>query len=81
MCLHYLFLVVAPCCLGLVELIGEFVASGFFSEQFLLKEVVGNGLACVGMVGIPYFGSEDFVSSVGLLLFVSCLLGLCVHLK
>ena len=81
MCLHRLFLVPAPRCLGLKELLGEFVASGLFSDELLLEEVIGGGLAHVGMVGVPYFGGQDFVPSVGLLPFLSRLLGLRVHLK
>ena len=75
------FLLVAPRCLSSVELFGKFVASGLFSEQLLLEEVVGGGLACVSMVGIPYLGGPDLVPCVGLLLFVGGQLGLCVDLE
>ena len=75
------FLVVAPRCLSAVELVGKFVASCLFSEKLLLEEIVGGGLACVGMVGIPYFGSQDLVPCVGLLLFIGGMLGLRVDLE
>ena len=75
------FLLVAPRCLSSVELLGKFVASGLLSEQLLLEEVVGGGLACVSRVGIPYLGGQDLVPCAGLLLFVSGLLGLFVDLE
>ena len=75
------FLLLAPRYLSSVELFGKFVASGLFSEQLLLEEVVGGGLACVSMVGIPYLGGQDLVPCVGLLLFFGGLLGLHVDLE
>ena len=80
-CLRRAFLVVVPSCPGLVELVGEFLVSGSFSKKFFLEEFVGSILACVGMMGIPYFSGQGFVPSVGLLSFVNRLLGLRVHLK
>ena len=80
-CLCCLFLVVAPCCLGSVELVGEFVASGLFNEQFLLEEVVGGRLARVGMEGAPHLGSQDLIPCRGLVLVNGGLLGLCMDLK
>ena len=75
------FLVMPPRCLSSVELFGKFVVLGLFSERLLLEEVVGRGLTCVSMVGIPYFGGQDLVPCVGLLLFVGGLLGLRVDLE
>ena len=74
-------MLVAPRCLSSVELFGKFIASGLFSEQLLLEEVVGGGFACVSMVGIPYLSGQDLVPCDGLLLFVGGLLGLLVDLE
>ena len=66
--------------LGSMELFVKLVALGLFREQFRLQEVEGGGLACVGAMGVSYFGSQDLVPCAGLLLFVGSLLGLLVDL-
>ena len=80
-CLCCGFSVVVPLCLGLVELVSEFVVSVSFSKQFFLEEVVGGGLACIGMVGIPYFGGQDLIPCRGHLLVDGSLLGLGMDLE
>ena len=67
--------------LGSMELFVKLVALGLFREQFRLQEVEGGGLACVGAMGVSYFGSQDLISCASILLFIGRLLGTFVDLE
>ena len=81
MCLRCAFLVVVPGCPSLLEFVSELLVSGLRCQEFLLEEVVGGRLACVGMEGAPYLSDQDLVPCRRLVLVGGGLLGLCLNLK